>query len=477
MKKSVITVILAIIVLIAPLGVVTTVALASPCQYDKTFLAELKDKHERLKSIKGEKIVLIGGSNLAFGINSEKLEEYVGTPVVNYGLYATIGTKAMLDMSRSYINGGDTVVICPETNKQTYSLYFNAHSMWQAIDCDKTMLYDVGISDFLKLLAGLPEFSAEKLGFIRKHKKPSPTGIYVKSSFNEYGDIKVDRDFNIMPEDYDTSMPVSISTDLLDRDFMDYLNNYALYCKNRGATVYFGFSPINRNSIVSTDKEKQQFIKELKKELDFPILGNIDDYILDSAYFYDTNFHLNSIGALQRTSLLADDLSVVLKNGQIKTEKYAPPERPDGFFETDTNSKTDENEKYFLYEKTKNGVCIAGLSEEGKLQTTVTLPKTAGGKKVVLIGDNAFSGSSCLERVIIKKDSNIRGFTQKSLSDCPTLKAIEIHLPPSDLPIDAEAVTEMPEDCFVYIPEDKYADFATDYFWSSMMKYVKIIGE
>ncbi|MBO4732921.1 MAG: hypothetical protein J5662_00440, partial [Clostridia bacterium] len=89
----------------------------------------------------------------------------------------------------------------------------------------------------------------------------------------------------------------------------------------------------------------------------------------------------------------------------------------------------------------------------------------------------AFSGSSALERVIITKDSAIRGFTQKSLSNCPTLRAIEIHLPPSDLPIDAEAVASMPMDCFVYIPEDKYPDYATDYFWSSMMKYVKRIGE
>ena len=264
MKKTVIIVILAIIVLVAPFCAVASVAFALPCQYDKTFLAELSDKHSRLKSVKSEKIVLVGGSNLAFGIDSEKLEKYVGIPVVNYGLYAAIGTKAMLDMSRSYISAGDTVVICPETNKQTYSLYFNAHSMWQAIDCDKTMLYDVGFSNFPKLLAGLPEFAAEKLGFIRKNKKPSPTGIYVKSSFNKYGDIKVQRDCNIMPDGYDKSMPVSLAVDLLDSEFIDFLNSYALYCQSRGAKVYFGFPPINADSIVSTETEKQQFIEELK---------------------------------------------------------------------------------------------------------------------------------------------------------------------------------------------------------------------
>ena len=138
--KKVIIFILAVIILVAPIASVTILTLAAPCQYDQTFLGELEEKHKRLTSLKEEKIVLIGGSNLAFGLDSEKLQEYVGMPVVNYGLYATIGTKAMLDMSRSHIKEGDVVVICPETDKQTYSLYYNAHSMWQALDCDLSML-------------------------------------------------------------------------------------------------------------------------------------------------------------------------------------------------------------------------------------------------------------------------------------------------------------------------------------------------
>ncbi|MBO5020996.1 MAG: hypothetical protein J6D52_10070, partial [Clostridia bacterium] len=190
MRKTIIIFVLSVILLVSPIAVIFISSLTAPCQYDETFLGELTDKHTRLTSIKDDKIVLIGGSNLAFGIDSAKLEEYVGMPVVNYGLYATIGTKAMLDMSRSHIDEGDIVVICPETNKQTYSLYYNAHSMWQALDCDLSMLKDVGFSNLGKLIAVLPEFASEKLNFIRTNTKPEPSGIYAKASFNEYGDIK-----------------------------------------------------------------------------------------------------------------------------------------------------------------------------------------------------------------------------------------------------------------------------------------------
>ncbi len=474
MKRNIIIFILAIIILVSPIALVTVSTLNSPCQYDKTFLGELEVKHERLASIKEEKIILIGGSNLAFGIDSKRLQEYIGLPIVNYGLYATIGTKAMLDMSRPYIEKGDVVVICPETDKQTYSLYYNAQSMWQAIDCDLSMLKDVGFSNIGKLIAGIPEFATEKRGFIKNNTKPSPKGIYAKASFNEYGDIAVERPYNIMPLNYDATMKVSLTTDLLSKEFVDYLNRYAAYCKRRGATVYFGFSPINADAIISTDMEKEEFYKELSNKLEFPIISDIDDYILDSDYFYDTNFHLNSVGALQRTSLLADDLLRVLgKTAQLETVKYEPPKRPEGNIE----AKPEGNDfsKDFVFEEVKGGLSVVGLTETGKQKKTLTIPNENEGKAVVLIGDNAFNGSEALERIVIGKDSLVNGFTAKSLIGCPSLRAIEIHVEPSALVISPEAVDNMPKGCLFYVPQDRYGDFATDYFWIALMQYVEIL--
>ena len=40
-------------------------------------------------------------------------------PVVNFGLYANLGTKLMLDLSRSGIGAGDVIVVAPEMNEQT----------------------------------------------------------------------------------------------------------------------------------------------------------------------------------------------------------------------------------------------------------------------------------------------------------------------------------------------------------------------
>jgi len=475
-KKPLLAAVLTAALLLSPFVTTAAVTFGSPMQYDDTFLGEMKDKHERLTSVKGDKIVLIGGSSLAFGLDSELLEKYTGKPVVNYGLYATLGTKAMLDMSRSHIGRGDIVVICPETDEQTYSLYYNAHSVWQALDCDLTMIRDVGKSNFGKLMAALPEFAKEKLNFIRMDAKPAPSGIYAEDSFNEYGDIAVERPYNEMPTNYDPSMEIDLTTDLLDADFIDYLNEYAEDCRRKGAAVYFSFPPINAAAVVSDTEEIDEFYRTLGESLEFQIISDIYDYILPSAFFYDTNFHLNSRGALQRTSILADDLLRAMGvTARVETVKYTPPNRPANYF--DLKLDGDENAAYFLYEEIEGGLAITGLSEEGKTRTSLQIPRGHDNKAILMIGDNAFADAEALEEIIIGEYAVVRSISVEAFAGCDSLRQIKLHLTPSALPIDSTVLTRLPEDCFIYIPQEMYGEFATDYFWSSMMKYIKIIGK
>lgn len=475
-KRYLLTAILSAALLLSPFAAMAAVTFGAPMQYDDTFLGELKDKHHRLSTVKEEKIVLIGGSSLAFGMDSALLEQYTGMPVVNYGLYATLGTKAMLDMSRSHIGRGDIVVICPETDEQTYSLYYNAHSVWQALDSDITMFRDVGKSNFGKLMAALPAFAEEKLNFIRMDTKPAPSGIYAEASFNAYGDISVERKYNEMPTNYDPSMVINLTADLLDEDFLEYLNEYAEDCRQKGAKVYFSFPPMNADAVVSDTEQTEIFYRTLGESLDFPVISDVYDYILPSAYFYDTNFHLNSRGALLRTSLLADDLLRIMGvTTRVETVKYSAPIRPVDYF--DLKLDGDENAKYFTYTEIDGGLAIAGLSDEGKAQTTLQIPRGNDNKAILMLGDNAFAGAAGLEKIIIGEYAVVRSISVDAFAGCPSLRQIELHLAPSDLPVDSTVLTRLPEGCYIYIPRNMYGEYATDYFWSGMMKYIKIIGE
>lgn len=476
MKKTIVA-FLCIILVILPFAAISYTAFGKiPAQYDETFMGEFSQKHELLKTVEGPRIVLVGGSNLAFGVDSELLEKYTELPVVNYGLYANLGTKVMLDMSQKYIRNGDIVIICPEMNEQTYSLYYNADSILQAYDSDPSMIYDAKITNAGKLFGALPSFASNKLSFYQSGKKPSSAGIYAKESFDEFGDIYVERKFNEMRSDYDTAMPINISTDIIGDGFVNYLNNYAKKAQDKGAQVYFSFSPMNARAVKSDDVSKEEFYRYLGENLDFPIISDIDDYILESAYFYDTNFHLNTRGAKLRTALLADDIRRACgMTDYVETIKYSAIERPEDYFAED--KKADENSKYFTYEKTASGLIITGLTDEGKNQKTLIVPNNSDGTAVTELSGGALAQSGVLEVFVIPETSKLGTIGEKAFDGCKKLRRIELYLLPDMISAHAEAFEGMASGCYIYVPEENFGVFTGDYFWGGRMKYVRMIGE
>ena len=134
--KRIIIFVLAVIAIILPFGVFALVFSVQPHIYSKTYYAALVDKVNYLESVKGKKkIILIGGSNVAFGFDSKTLEKtFPDYKAVNFGLYAMLGTKIMLDLAIDSVGKGDIVFIIPEISEQSMSLYFNPISTLKAVE-------------------------------------------------------------------------------------------------------------------------------------------------------------------------------------------------------------------------------------------------------------------------------------------------------------------------------------------------------
>ena len=60
-------------------------------QFTHEYNASFIDKMKRLESINEPKIVLVSNSNLAFGIQSDLIEDAFEMPVVNLGLHGGLG--------------------------------------------------------------------------------------------------------------------------------------------------------------------------------------------------------------------------------------------------------------------------------------------------------------------------------------------------------------------------------------------------
>ena len=465
---KVVAVILAIIL---PIALLFGYVFSIPPQYTNTFVGELDNKFDRLTSIEEPKIVVVGGSSVAFGLESEILEKYTGRPVVNFGLYAALGTKVMLDLSKAGINEGDIIVLAPELDAQTMSMYFNAETTLQATDDKPSMLRYVAPDNYFSLLGALWDHVSQKLEY-QRDGAPNPSGVYNGNNFNEYGDLEYERTGNVMPIYYDPNTVITLDGTILDSEFIDYINDYIEYCERKGATVYYSYCPMNYMALAdgTTDESIEAFDSLMRELIHCEFISYIDDYILAPGYFYDTNVHLNDTGSLYRTLNLSRDLMLKMNiTTMIEEDLPEAPALKEGFIEVHEEI---EGEEFFTYEALSNGnYKITGLTEEGKTQKTLTIPlgvplgSSDYAAAITIIDEGAFAGG-VVETVIIPENSYVAQLNNGVFRGSNTVKELMIYKPEAETinpPFDFSGVAD---GFIVYAPEG--SDYTTSYYWSQL---------
>ncbi len=482
--RGVLLAVLLIAALVLPLIAVGVTALALPAVYDGTFVGELGEKYDRLLSIDTPKVVVVGGSSVAFGLESDTVKEQLGMEVVNFGLYANLGTKLMMDLSRANVNEGDIIVLAPELNAQTLSLYFNSETTMQALDGNFGMLGSIDGANFAALFGAVWGFAGDKLGYLISGGRPENSGAYSKECFDEAGDNEYERPFNVM-----TTVPKTITLDFRVNPhdgvtteyekFIDYVNEYVAYCKSRGATVYFSFAPMNEASLTdyNTEQNIYAFYDNLRKSLDCKLISNVNDYILDEGYFFDSEFHLNDAGVTVRTARLIDDIKRArgITSETVRAEDL--PEPP-GYAPVDFAGGDSEN-LYFELEQFVTGAGqtvwhITGLNEEGMKQVNLQIPSNVEGIPVAGIRAEAFAGS---EVRAVYVGENITSIESGAFGGAMSLGAV--YIPKSDpgaisVPNNFTPGGLMtlgaPEGLKIYVPSEALSEYMVDYFWDAYSK-------
>lgn len=353
-----------------------------PVQFGDTFMGELKSKYERLKETSGKRIVLVGGSGVAFDCDSALMDDFFPSyEIVNFGMYAGLGTKAVMDLSENYIHEGDIVILSPEQSEQTFSDYFNGEYMWQAADGAFGMLRDLKSENFEAMLGNFPRFALEKLNYVMKGQKPQTDSIYQKKSFNTYGDIELDtcRE-NILPNGYDVNQKVRFTEDVVQLEFMDYMNDWAKRLEKKGAVVWYRYCPVNKLSVEDMD-DLAAYDVFLRQKLDFPVIGNPEKSLMEAEWFFDTNFHLNQPGKEVNTVQLIRDMKAMLGDDRAVTVEL--PEKPHRTW-GDVSAET--------------RIWTAKDSETYQGEETIVIPEN-----VTQIEDYAFSNCAGLKQIVLEQ--------------------------------------------------------------------------
>ena len=282
-------------------------------QYDTSYNASLHDKIDRIESIEGPKIVLIGNSNVAFGFDSEMIETAFGMPVVNMGLHGGLGNSFHEEMAKLNVHEGDIYVVC-------HLSYWDEDSIedgtlaWTAIEKDLSAYRLIRIKDIPDMVKGYPAYLRKciDLWCSGDDSREWDESAYARDAFNEYGDNAFPRlkckDVNLLKKsgkELEEESYLALSDTCVNR-----LNQLNSFMQKHGATLVVAGCPL------PVDKEPSAEFAEslvgyrdgLASKLECEVISDYRDYCYDVTCLYDGRYHLNTEGAKQRTAQLISDL-------------------------------------------------------------------------------------------------------------------------------------------------------------------------
>lgn len=454
--RSMCIILLAIPLLLAVWG------FALPAQYGETFVGELPAKRALLAAESGKpRLIIVGGSAAAFGVDSALLaRELPDYQPVNFGLYAALGTRVMLDLSINELRPGDLVIVMPEQQSGALADELGAATLWQAVDGDFSALACLHARDLGPMLGTFPRFAGSKLKYFLTGA-PEPAGVYRRDAFNAAGDVVSPLcTANIMPGGYDATMPISFDTALLRETFCNDLNNYAAHAAAVGATVYYHFPPMNAAALSDTDAAAiDAYADCLQAQLTAPLAGDPHACVLDAGWFYDTNFHLNASGKTVFTRQLIRDIKAML--GDTTPTDIALPAEPALQGETAFTGGDDCDATYFTV--TPDGT--AAVNAAGRTRKKLVVPCTVDGVVVTKIDAVAFADCPDLEEVTIQ--ANITALPDGLFAACPALRTVVLtQADPAKLAVGQDLLAGAPESCRIQVPQGSYTAYCLSYAWS-----------
>ena len=279
---------------------------------------ELSIEHNSriLKTTSLPKLVIVSGSNAAYGISAEMMTRKLGIPPVNFGLNAGFGPHFLFWLVKPHLKPNDTVLLPLE-----FSIYdYNAYRINQSLE-------HVVVGYYWKYLSELPASIRLKFRFSIRLKliwkllltqysihRKDLLG-FPKPMLNAFGDRLENRVDRIEPNLLE-NIRLEGPNDILMNGFSKRrfgwrtIAAFLDWCKQREIRVLATF-PTAMRFPEYKDREKritriEQRISAFYRERNIPIIGNLKEALLDPALIFDTEYHPNSAGTLHRTNRLIE---------------------------------------------------------------------------------------------------------------------------------------------------------------------------
>lgn len=258
------------------------------------------DKIKMLDTSK-KKIVLFGGSNVAFGFKSDLLEEkFPEYDIINAGTHASLGMRYPLKEIKEKLNEGDVLIIFPEYDQ--FNGGYGGTPLFE-VCLYKKNFKNLEFKEFLSGIQHIKDFFLTQLNSRVSSKMYGKGFVYDRRGFNKNGDYIEHYKFKI--KNNLECQPFTIKE--IDKSILQFFYSIKSELEKKNVKVLF-FPPVfQKSSALMSLKE----IKKISEEMETnktPFLSKPEIYFLEDKDFYDTIYHLNEKGGEIRTKKLIKDL-------------------------------------------------------------------------------------------------------------------------------------------------------------------------
>ncbi len=273
----------------------------------QSYLAAGIDKENVLMESQPPRIILVGGSNVAFGFNSRQIEQVTGRRTLNMGLQGSLGIRFQLNSLKPYLAAGDIVILSPEYNNFSYG-FIGGDVLGQYLVVNPADIqYLSSIDEIYGLLKTFPNMHTSAIhsmldDYLQKgcFLCKSAEKVYYRAAFNEYGDITTNNSAPIPG-----IKPLQLQLDhaeLNSQKTISILNDFSDYAAQKGIQVFLVYPATSQIKDQDTLNFITQLDNKLRSQLNIPILGSINESQYPDADMFNTYYHLNTDGARIHTA-------------------------------------------------------------------------------------------------------------------------------------------------------------------------------
>jgi hypothetical protein len=285
--------------------------------------AATRIKHERLEAAVPPRLILVGGSNLLFGIESEQIEARTGYNPVNMGLIAGLRLEYMLREAETAVTEGDLVVLGLEYH------HFNAEAdaahaqvLMRVIWTEPANVRHLSPAHW-RLLLDKGAFQEFGISFrhawrnMRSGRRQRP-----KLPINAYGDLTVHHQARKRPTGVrQPTIPYRLNVKRVEAN-LQRLNLFNERCRERGATVVYTFPPVPDIHFEAQEKVARAFHERLVASAEVPVITTQRAMVFPADQFINESYHLYGATVAERTDRLVD---AVLQYLASEPERWQQP--------------------------------------------------------------------------------------------------------------------------------------------------------